>query len=456
MRGAEVRHAVGRLRDGEALMLGNLAIEPAEQENEPEFARFLADLCDVYCDEAFSLAHEVRASTVGVASMARLAVAGFEFERAREILDAVLDRPARPFLAAFGGSLSIAELLLLESIAARADVTLLGGEVCLAFLKAAGASIGAAAVPDEAVAIADRILADGRTWNRTMLVPRDFMTVDSTDPGLAGRSLREGYTSASLRYTDADSLGPTDIAADIGIDTRRSWGEQLASARTVFWHGPLGICESPPLAEGTLFFAHEIASRTWPGLHRTVICGELLAAVLRGANFSPARVDYLSPAGPAILHYAATRPLPAVEALRLHSRKRTPVVLLVLSGTDEDRAVTAFAANWFPAACAIRCIYVQRGLDEDSYPDIYLARPINEVLAEGRRADQIFGRAEAVLAGYGLIPADRVLVHGNQAERVIRRACELRADVIVTRKTSDIDKLVANSPHRVLVLPHEV
>ncbi len=98
--------------------------------------------------------------------------------------------------------------------------------------------------------------------------------------------------------------------------------------------------------------------------------------MLRGANFSPARVDYLSPAGPAIRHYAATRPLPAVEELRLHSRKRTPVVLLVLSGTDEDRAVTAFAANWFPAACAIRCIYVERGLDEDSYPNIYLARPI--------------------------------------------------------------------------------
>jgi phosphoglycerate kinase len=453
-RGAEVRQAIGRLRDGEVLMLGNLAIDPAEQENEPEFARFLADLCDVYCDEAFSLAHEVRASTVGAASMARMAVAGVEFERACEILNAVLGRPTRPFLAALGGSLSIDRLLLLESIASRADVILLGGEICLPFLKAAGRSTGAAAVADEAVAIAHRIMDDANTWGRFLFTPRDFVTVDITDRELAGKPLRDGNRPSAMRYTDADSLGLTDLPADIGPDTRHSWAEQLGSARTVLWHGPLGICESPPLAEGTLFFAREIIARTWPGLHRTVICGELLTAALRGTDFPRDRVDYFSPAGIAILHYAASRPLPAIEALRLRShRKRSPKVVLALSGADEDRRLADFAASWFPDTAAIHCIHVERGLDEDSYPDVYLARTKKELLTESRHAEQIFDRVEAVLAGYGLAPAERTVLHGNPTERLIRRARELSADVIVTPKTNDIEEIAAE--FRVLVLPDD-
>src|ERR1700730_5918399 len=123
-RGANVAEAVAGLGAGEALMLGNLALEPAEEDNEPEFARYLADLCDVYCNEAFPLAPQVRASTIGAPMMARQAVAGLEFQGMVRMLDSTRDNLIRPFLTVFGGALSIDRLLLLESIVARADIVL--------------------------------------------------------------------------------------------------------------------------------------------------------------------------------------------------------------------------------------------------------------------------------------------------------------------------------------------
>lgn len=461
-RGEEVLDALGTLRDGEALMLGNLALEPAERENSPELAHFLAGLSDVYCDEAFSLAHEVLASTVGAARMAQLPVAGLEFERALGVLSGILDEPVRPFLAVFGGSLSISSLLLLESVAIRADVVLVGGEVCLPFLKADDRPTGAAAVPDEAVEIAARILADSRSGRRTLLVPQDFVTVDNLDPlqEFSAKSLRTGEWPATLRLSSADSIGPNQVAGDIGIDTRRTWGEQLPLARTVFWHGPLGICESQPLAAGTFFFAGQIASRTWRSLHRTVICGESLAGVLRSSGFPHELVDYFSPAGTAIMHYAARRPLPALEALRPPDlpQKRSPTVLVALAGMDDDLAVAAFAASCFPETAAIHCIYVETGPDENRYPDIYAARTKSERLAECLRAERIFARAEAAMASQGLTPASRILVHGDPSDLLIRCAGELGADVIVMRpggaKSSGYSRkrVVAESPCQVLIL----
>lgn len=455
VRGKEVRDAVERLNDGEALMLGNLAHEPAEAENASGFARYLTDLFDVYCDEAFSLAHDVRASTVRAVSMARVGVAGLDFERAYDILSSILRQPTRPFLAVFGGAISVEHMLLIESIAARADVVLVGGEVCLPFLKAAGSPTGSSPIPDEATAIARRILDTTRARACPVIGPRDFVTVDSADPSLSLRSLCDGYPPANCHLTDAGDLHQGQIAVDIGVDTRWSWGEQLATARTVFWHGPLGICESPALAEGTLSFAQEIASRTWPSLHQTVICGELLAAFLRSVRIPGERVDYVTPAGRTALHYAAGRTLPAVQALRrsLHPGK-APTALLVLSGSGEDADVAEFAAAWLPVTSAIHCIHVEHGPDEDRYRDLQVARSGSERMKEERRATGVFAAAEAILARSGFTPAECAHVRGNPAGCVIRHASRIGAGVIVMSRTRDREKIASAVPAGVVVLPH--
>ena len=143
-----IADAVATLKAGEALLLGNLALEAAEATNALEFSRFLAGLCDIYCNEAFGISHEVRASTVGAAMLARQSVAGLCFDSTLRTLSEILDAPARPFLAIFGGIRSTSKLLLMSEIASRADVVLLGGEMCLPFLAAEGRSVGGARISD--------------------------------------------------------------------------------------------------------------------------------------------------------------------------------------------------------------------------------------------------------------------------------------------------------------------
>ena len=311
--------------------------------------------------EAFSLAHQVSASTVGAPAAARLAVAGVQFERIFEDLRAILSDPERPLVAILGGALSLNKLLLAERIAARADTVLVGGELALAFHKAEGLPVGAASVPDVAAEAAARVLRDMKA---KLLTPQDYLTADARG---AGRDI-----SASLFEEEADSLRPEHLAVDIGIHTRRSWSECLPPSRTVLWHGPLGICEVAPYSEGTLFLAEEIARRTWRHLHKAVICGESLTGFLLTRGFPPGKVDCFSPAGTSILHYSAGHPLAAVEALRLSALKpeTRSVVLLALSGDTDDVRLAEFAGGWFPETSSIHCIYVEPGPDQDRTPTL--------------------------------------------------------------------------------------
>jgi phosphoglycerate kinase len=460
-RGANVAEAVAGLGAGEALMLGNLALEPAEEDNEPEFARYLADLCDVYCNEAFPLAHQVRASTVGAVRRARQAVAGLEFKRELEIAAASLDNPRRPFLAVFGGSLSIDRLLLLEAIAARADVVLVGGEVCLAFLKAEGLPTGATPVPEEAAEVAARVLCEVRNSGRVLLLPEDFVIAAAREvrrPGNLDPSVWPGGGPFHL----SDEIGTTEIAGDIGIDTLRRWSEQLGSARTVLWHGPLGLCEFPGFAGGTLFFGGQVAERTWPSVHRTVVCGESLTGVLAWSGFPRERIHLLSPAGTPILHCAARRPLPALEALAqsVSRVRRKHSIVVALVGLDEDTSLVSFAGSLFAETASIHFVYVVAGPDEDEYPDIFQAMTKEERMAEAIRATRVFGRAEAALASLGIEPATRELVHGDPSDRLNRRARDVGADVIVMGSSAAVRqrysqaKVLAGAPCQVLVLPN--
>jgi phosphoglycerate kinase len=311
-----IREAVIGLREGEGLMVGYLASEPAEKENLPDFARFLAGLCDIYCLEAFSEAHEVFASTVSAPTIARTSVAGLEFQRMFETLSSVLDDPARPMLAILGGGLSLDKLLLVERIVDRADVVLIGGELALAFQRAEGMPIGSASVANVAAETAGRILKLARDSKTKVLMPQDYATTKANSIG--------EVISEVLLNQDADSLNPDHQVVDIGNDTRHIWSEQLPPSRTILWHAPIGICEFAPYSAGTLFLAEEIALRTSPALHRAIICGESLTGFLLRSGFPPGRVNCFSPAGTSILHYAAGYPLPAIEALKRSAVRTGP------------------------------------------------------------------------------------------------------------------------------------
>jgi phosphoglycerate kinase len=450
-RGPEVTETVARLRHGEVCMLGNLSLEPEEEANSPRLARYLADLGDLYCNEAFSLAHEVRASTRGAVKMAQRPVAGLDFERTLNLLRNTFDHPQRPFLTVIGGELSIANLLLLESISYRADadMILVGGEVSLAFLKADGRATGAAIVTDEAAEIAARIVSRLRDANHLFL-PRDFVPAE----------LRE-LEEAGLNRGNFDSNHSTQVLGDIGDQTRRIWSEMLGPARTILWHGPLGLCEFPALAEGTLSFAQQLEARTSPSLHRTIVCGETLTGLLCSSERPPTRIQHLSPAGKAILNYTAGKSLSAIDPLaRAGAREqRKSSVVLALSGTDDDARLASFAGSRFSEHSEIHCVYVEPGLDEDAYPDVYSALTKAERLAERLRADSVFDRADAALASCGIKAATRSLIHSRPSDGVIRCAQKLAADVIVISRgtshnpLSSLQEVIDQAPCEVLVLP---
>ncbi|HJQ26536.1 MAG TPA: phosphoglycerate kinase [Blastocatellia bacterium] len=310
-----VKSEASCLCDGELLALGNLSRMPDEETNAPELAHLLAGVCDIYCDDAIALAHEIRASTVGVAHRARRAVAGLAFERELSLLSRTLDDPGRPLLSILGGELSQDKLAMAEVIARQSQVLLLGGELCLPFLVARGGNAGRAEVAKDMVEFAEAILSAAKEDKRDIDLPIDFMTARPNEIERM-RQGRRFATGSHLSSTPAGDIRPDQVICDIGETTRWAWSGRFGFARTIFWHGPLGICEIKPFDEGTRFIARQLASRTWPGMHKAVLAGGSLTAVLRRMGDNAERLPGLSSADRAALHYFAGLPLPAVDALR--------------------------------------------------------------------------------------------------------------------------------------------
>src|ERR1051325_1830639 len=207
---------------------------------------------------------------VGAARKAARPVAGFSLKRELNLLSETLDNPRRPLLAILGGELSEERLAMAEAIARRSEVLLLGGEMCLPFLVAQGRVEARAEVSEKMVQRASRMLSAAKDDKRQIDVPVDFMTVAREDLERMKKGIRFA-TRSHVSHTPARELRRNQIICDIGETTRWAWSGRLGFARTIFWHGPLGISEIKPFDEGTRFLAKQIADRTWPGMHKTII-----------------------------------------------------------------------------------------------------------------------------------------------------------------------------------------
>jgi phosphoglycerate kinase len=252
---------------------------------------------------------------VGAAYKAARSVAAFTLERELSRLSEALDNPRRPLLAILGGELSEEKLAMAEAIARRSEVLLLGGEMCLPFLIAQGRVEGRREVSEKMVQLAGRMLSAAKDDKRQIDVPVDFMTVAREDLERMKKGIRFA-TQSHVSHTPAGELRRNHVICDIGETTRWAWSGRLGFARTIFWHGPLGISEIKPFDEGTRFLARQIASRTWPGMHKTIIAGGSLRALLSEMRDIADRLDGLTTADRAALHYLAGFPLPAIESLR--------------------------------------------------------------------------------------------------------------------------------------------
>ncbi len=296
--GEQVQALCEALGAGEVLVLENVRFEPGETTNDPALAQALAELADVYVNDAFGAAHRAHASTEGVAHLLPSA-AGRLLEREVQTLGAILENPARPLVAVIGGAKVADKIAVIDRFLDLADVVIIGGAMCFPFLCAQGHAVGDSLCGEEDTEHARRALAKATHPGRASVeLPRDLVIGDRL------------AADAEHRVLDGVEVPPGWMGLDIGPRSGELYAERIAQAGSVFWNGPMGAFELEPFAAGTRRVAEAVAQA--PGV--TVVGGGDSAAAL--TQFGLEReVDHLSTGGGATLELVEGRTLPGVAAL---------------------------------------------------------------------------------------------------------------------------------------------
>jgi phosphoglycerate kinase len=295
--GDEVERMAEGLGPGGVLMLENSRFEPGETSNDPELARALARLADLYVDDAFGAAHRAHATTTGVADLLP-AYAGLLLEREVRELTAVRDHPTRPFCVVLGGAKVTDKIGVLRRFLDVADELLVGGAMCFSFFRAQGVGTGNSLVEEEGIELATEVLKHARGARCELTLPVDLVLG------------REPSASTERRDLDGVEVPAGWMGLDIGPRTAAAYAAAVGGAGTVFWNGPMGAFELEPFAAGTRTVAEAVASA--PGT--TVVGGGDSAAALAAFGLAD-RVDWLSTGGGASVELMEGRELPGVEAL---------------------------------------------------------------------------------------------------------------------------------------------
>ena len=301
--GEEARAMIADIDIGGVVLLENVRFHPGEEANDPAFAAQLAELGDVYVNDAFSAAHRAHASTEGLARLLP-AYAGESMRRELDALDAALGRPQKPVIGIVGGAKVSTKLDLLKNLVGKLDRLAIGGGMANTFLFAQGIDIGGSLAERDMADTALEILAEAKARGCEILLPVDFVVATEVKPGAAARAVAAGQPlSADDKILDA---GPATVARlTAAID----------ASKTLIWNGPLGVFEVPPFDAATVAVAHHVAARARSGHLVAVGGGGDTVAALHHAGVAD-DMTFVSTAGGAFLEWMEGKPLPGVEALR--------------------------------------------------------------------------------------------------------------------------------------------
>jgi phosphoglycerate kinase len=299
--GEEARRVVTPLQPGQVALLENLRFHKGEETNSADFASALAELGDVYVDDAFSAAHRAHAS---IDALARLlpAAAGKLMEAELDALTAALDSPARPVIALIGGAKVSTKLDLLRFIIGRVDILAIGGAMANTLLLAQGREVGRSLCERGMIDTARQLVALAEGRNCRVILPEDAVVAFELAPGVATREIA------------IDTVPRDAMILDIGAKTVSRIGAALDEARTLVWNGPLGAFETPPFDRGTSAVAKRVAQLTRAGKLLSVAGGGDTVAALAAAGVTD-ELSYVSTAGGAFLEWLEGRELPGVAAL---------------------------------------------------------------------------------------------------------------------------------------------
>lgn len=294
--GPAVTSAVGGMTDGDVVLLENLRFDSREEANDPSFAQELAELVDLYVNDAFGAAHRAHASTEGVAHR-RPAYLGLLMQAEIDALTKLLDEPERPFVAIIGGAKVSDKMGVLENLLPRVDGLLIGGGMANTFLVAQGVEVGTSLVEPDLVAVASDLIAAARGRSVEISLPTDVMLATSID--------------ATAGYRAPIDAIPDDSAIfDIGPETAAHYASVTSNARTVLWNGPLGVAENPVFAAGTATVASAVAKSDG---YTVVGGGDSVAAIQRLGVAD--RIDHISTGGGASLEFLEGKTLPGIAAI---------------------------------------------------------------------------------------------------------------------------------------------
>jgi phosphoglycerate kinase len=297
--GDEVKAYIAKSPPDEVLLLENLRFHAGEEANAPAFAQQLADLADIYCNDAFGTLHRAHASTEGVAHLLP-AYAGFLVEKEVAALSKLLDSPDRPLTIVMGGAKISDKIEVIENLLPRADNLLIGGAMANTFLKAQGFSVGASKAEDDQLETARRVIELAGQQHVMLLTPVDLVVTDS---------IKDGELLETRLHHD---IREGEIAADIGPKTAASYVDVISASKTVFWNGPMGVFEQERFSQGTLAVASAMAEAE--EAYTVVGGGESVEAVNRAGVAD--RISHISTGGGASLEFLGGRELPGLKVLQ--------------------------------------------------------------------------------------------------------------------------------------------
>ncbi len=292
--GPVAEQAANQLKPGEVLVLENTRFHKGETKNDPEMARQLAALADVYVNDAFGSAHRAHASTEGVARLLP-AVAGFLMEKEIQYLGQAIANPEKPFVAILGGAKISDKIGVIRNLLTKADQVLIGGGMANTFFKAQGYPVGDSLVEDEALDVAKELLAEGNT---KLHLPVDVVIADSFEDGAQKKTISMGPIPDGWRIMD---IGPETVAA---------FRKVILPAGTIVWNGPMGVFEFPNFAQGTF----EIAKAVAECKGTTIVGGGDSVSAVKKSGVAD-QITHISTGGGASLEMLEGLVLPGVAAL---------------------------------------------------------------------------------------------------------------------------------------------
>ena len=299
--GPEAEAVVNRLENGQVALLENVRFYPEEEDNDPEFARKLASLADLFVNDAFGSAHRAHASTAGVTAYLQPAVAGYLVEKELQFLSGAIENPRRPLAAIIGGSKVSSKIGVIERLLEKVDKLLLGGGMIFTFYQAQGLKTGKSLVETDKLDLARSLMEKAKARRVELLLPVDVVVADRFDKDANAQTV-------SIHQIPDDWMG-----LDIGPESVKAFQSALQGCQTVVWNGPMGVFEFDRFALGTEAIARTLADLTQAGATTIIGGGDSVAAVEKVGLAD--KMTHISTGGGASLELLEGKVLPGIAAL---------------------------------------------------------------------------------------------------------------------------------------------